>query len=62
MSERLSFCPEELKRESENPKIYSFPSEEVSCNKTNHAERSIAHQPNHLKYWKKRKNRGEITI
>lgn len=63
MSERLSFSPEELKKESENPKIYSLPSEEISCNKKHHAERSIVHQPNHLGYWKKRRaNQGETII
>lgn len=49
MSERPSFEPEEAK----DFKIYDRPDEKPSCDKKDHAERSIANQPNHLKHWKK---------
>lgn len=44
--------------DSEEPRIYSQREETESCNKGNHAERSKANQPNHLKWWKKQ-NKNE---
>jgi len=35
---------------SENPLIYEIPDTVPSCDKGGHKERSIAHQPNHLKH------------
>jgi len=53
MPERFTFVPPT--EESEDPKIYTKKEEKISCDKGNHAERSKANQPNHLKFWKKEK-------
>lgn len=42
-----------LKRLKGEKLIYECPDEKRSCDKKGHAERSIANQPNHLKFWRK---------
>lgn len=51
MPEKIKWQPPT--EESEDPRIYTKREETESCNKGNHAERSKANQPNHLKFWKK---------
>jgi hypothetical protein len=43
------------KKKEEDKKVYQIPDEKISCDKGNHKERSLANQPNHLKFWKKQK-------
>ncbi len=40
--------------------IYKLKDELVSFNKKDHAERSLANQPNHIIYWNKQKNERKI--
>lgn len=37
----------------ESKLVYEMPDEKRSCDKKDHAERSLANQPNHEKHWNK---------
>lgn len=43
------------KKKNTEKVIYEAPDEKISCDKGCHKERSKANQPNHLKFWKKKK-------